>query len=308
MKISLLASTCALTLGIASLAHAQPKFEFGKADDVKDVKDTEWTATAEAGLVFTTGNSRTTTVSGALKAARKQKQNKLSIEASGTFAKASTIGVAAFRDHDGDGMNDPMTEPLIQDDLIRTDKVSAQSYNAKLRYDRFLTEFNSLFVAALGGADEVAGKDFVGGGQAGYSRLLYKTEKHEIAGELGYDFSRESFVDTTNEPINIHSARGFLGYKGKLSETTSVDGSLEVLGNLNEQPGTSVMEDIRATGIGSLSTKLTKSVSFAFSLTAKFDNVPASVSFAGYTNSTTDAPEALKLDTTTKASLIINFL
>ena len=52
---------------VASRANAQPAptFEAGKKADVKDVKEVTWTAKGEAGLVTTTGNSRTTTITGA---------------------------------------------------------------------------------------------------------------------------------------------------------------------------------------------------------------------------------------------------
>lgn len=295
------ASATAVVVGLAAPAAAQPtpKFEYGKSDDLKDVKDVEWTATAEAGLVFTTGNSRTTTVSGTAKATRKEKKNKLSVEASGTFAKADTLVAREI------GTPDMV---LTSGEVTRESKTSAQSWTSKLRYDRFLSQFDSIYVAGLAGADEIAGKEFVGGGQLGYSRLAYKTEKHEIALELGYDFSYENFVDDAAKSLSIHSARGFMGYKGKLSDDTSVDGSVEVLVNVNEQSDTvGPGEDVRATGVASLSTKLTKAVSFAFSLTAKFDNVPAPFALAGYMLDAVDPPESLKLDTTTKASLIINF-
>lgn len=281
-----------------ALAQPTPKFEYGKHDDVKDVKKTEWTATAEAGLVFTTGNSRTTTITAGAKATRKQKQNKFSLDASGTLARASTL---VAKDN-GDGM-------LSANEVEREDTTSAQAYQIKLRYDRFLSEFNSLFVAALGGADIVAGKDFAGGGQIGYARQLYKTERHEISAELGYDFSYEDYVDADADAVAIHSARGFVGYKGKLSKVTSVDGSVEALDNVNEQSDTvGALEDLRVNAAASLSTKLTKSVSFSFGVTAKFDNAPAPFSLGGLPLNPLDPPENLKLDTTTKASLIINFL
>ena len=53
----------AAALLISTRAYAQ-KFEYGKYDDVKDVKAVEWKATAEAGLVFTTGSSETLTATG----------------------------------------------------------------------------------------------------------------------------------------------------------------------------------------------------------------------------------------------------
>ncbi|MBP8809434.1 MAG: DUF481 domain-containing protein [Kofleriaceae bacterium] len=278
----------------AATAQPAPKFEFGKADEVKDVEKVEWAATAEAGLVFTTGNGRTTTITGGLKASRKEKANKFSIDAAGTFARSSVLKVTS-------------TDDIVSaDEVERESTTAAQNYLVKLRYDRFLTEFNSLFVAALGGADVVAGKDFAGGGQLGYARLLYKTEKHEVTGEFGYDFSYEDYAAEGTDSLAIHSARAFVGYKGKLSEATSVDGAVETLANVNEQSDdVGPFKDLRATVALGLSTKLTKSISFSFGLTAKFDNVPAPLSFAGKMLDANDPPETLKLDTTTKASLIV---
>ena len=102
------------------------------------------------------------------------------------------------------------------------------------------------------------------------------------------------------------------GYKGKLSETTTVEGSLEVLANVNGQTintrEVSPFEDLRVNLGGSLSAKLTASVALSFSITAKFDNVPAPLALAGFTLDPTDPPEASRIDTTTKASLIITLL
>lgn len=304
MRIVLPIAAAALLCPTLAAAQPTPKFEYGKADDLKDVKEVEWTATTEASVVLTRGNSSTTTLAATAKATRKEKKNKLSIEATGTYARAESVVGAA--DLNGNAA-------ISENEIIRASKTSAESWQSKLRYDRFLSEWDSLYIAALAGADQIAGKDFVGGGQLGYARLAYKTEKHEVSVEGGYDFSYENYVDPTAKSLAIHSARGFAGYKGKLTDDTSLDGSVEVLVNVNGQsdevgPG----EDVRATAIGSLSTKLTASVSFAFSVTAKFDNVPAPFSIPDAAGMMLPAdlanpPESDKLDTTTKASLIINF-
>ena len=91
MKSLILGVALAAAL-VGSIGRARaddPKFEYGKVADVKDVKAIEWKAAAEAGLIFTTGNSETITATGGLKASRKKKDNKLSIEAAAAFAKSS---------------------------------------------------------------------------------------------------------------------------------------------------------------------------------------------------------------------------
>lgn len=295
----------AIAMPTAAFAQPTPKFEYGKADDVKDVKGTEWDATAEAGVVLTSGNSRVTTITGSFKATRKQAKNKLSAEAAGAFARTANL---VANDIDGDML-------LQSDEVRREDKDSAKNYAAKLRYDRFLTEKNSLFVAALMGADPLAGKEITGGGQLGYSRLLYLSDKHELAGEFGYDFSYEQFATddpTATQSISVHSARAFTGYKGKLSETTTVEGSVEILANVAGQTingrEIGVLEDFRTNLASSIAAKLSRSVAMSFSFGAKFDNVPAPLAISGFMLDPDDPPEASKMDTVLKASLIVTFL
>ena len=295
----LVVSALAALAGVAA-AQPAPKFEYGKAEDVKDVKETVWTATAEAGLVLSTGNSRTTTATGGIKATRKQTKNKLAFEAAGTLTTSSDLT------YDGT----PGANGVSQNDFIRTDKTSAKNFTSKLRYDRFLTEHNSIFVAALAGADPIAGKDFAGGGQLGYARQLYATEQHTTSGEFGYDFSYENFAAADPASVQIHSARAFIGHKAKLSEDTSFEGSLEALDNLNANAAADHFDDLRVNLGGSLSTKLTKSIAFSFSFTAKYDNAPAPFALipAGEMVDPANPPETSKIDTTTKASLIVTLL
>ena len=290
-------STAAVVLLAAPTLVAAQTFTYGKADDVKDVETTKWEATAEAGLVVTTGNSQTITLTGGAKATRRQQQNKFSLEAAGTFARASNT----MKDVDAGADN-----LLSADEVHRVTTTSAESYNVKLRYDRFLTKWDSLYLAALGGADIIAGKDFVGGGQVGYARTLYKTEKHEVTAEIGYDFSYEDLA--AGDSHQIHSGRGFLGYQGKLSAETSLAASLEALDNVNEQSAAvGAFEDLRAVATAALSTKVTKGISVSLSFTAKYDNAPAPFK-SDIPLDATNPPENSKLDTTSKASLIVTLL
>jgi hypothetical protein len=296
--------TCGLALALslsAAAAHADdPKFDYGKADELKDVKKPEWTATAEAGLVLTAGTAETTTATGGLKLSRKEGDNKFAFEASGAYAKSS---LRVLNDKNGNGLIDNDTEITSQS------TITAETINAKARYDRFLTAHNSLYLAALAARDLPAGKDYAVGGQFGYSRQLYKSERHEIVSEAGYDFSHESLAGgASNE---IHSARGFVGYKGKVSDETSLDVSLELLTNLNHETlptgkDGSAFKDTRANNKVNISSKVTKSLSVNLGLEFHFDNRPGPLALKnlapGY------VPEATKLDSIFKATLIYNFL
>ena len=288
----------------ATPAYAgDPKFEFGKAEEVEKVKDTEINASAEVGLVFTTGNSETTTISAGMKASRKQKNNKLSVEGSATYARS---GQRVLFDQNGNGLIDG------PDEITTERQVTAESYAGKVRYDRFLTKHNSLFIAGLVGRDLPAGKELVLGAQAGYSRLLYKTAKSEAVGEGGLDYSNENLVGDA-ESTKIISGRAFVGYKSEMTEGTNFETSGELLVNLNDE-GTlatgadgDIARDFRINFKASVSSKIGKSLSFQSSIEAKYDNRPAPLALKNLNPMLMFVPEASGLDTIMKASLIYTF-
>jgi hypothetical protein len=294
----------ASVLAGSSIASAQPAASFEKKGDVADVKEVEdvtWTAKGEAGLVSTTGNSQTTTLTMSASATRKDKDNKLELTAAGTYARATT---RVATDANGDGAIDAS-------ELSNSTATSAKNANVKLRYDRYLTPLNSLYIAALAGLDQPAGKDFIGGGQLGYSRSLYEDEKNKLLGEVGYDLSYVNL--SAGSSSTIHSARAFAGYTGKLSDATSLEGSVESLFNGNTvtygMRKASAFEATRVTGIASVTTALSTKISLAASFTAKYDHFPAPLPKIGTLPFATGfEPAADSLDTITKVSLIVKFL
>lgn len=289
-----LAIVCALCTSTSLASAQEPKFEYGKKEEVKGV---EWKASAQAGLLLTTGNSKSTTFSAGAMGSRKEGRNKLELNAGAAYARSS---VYLAIDDDGDGA-------IGEDEIQRPASTTTRSWLVKARYDRFLTDNNSLYVLAIASADVPAGKDFVGGGQAGYSRQLYKTDKHRVVVEGGYDFSYEDL--TAGDSSSIHSVRLFSGYEGVVRTDTSVLASVEFLANMNSlSDDVGAFDDRRTTGALALTTKVYEDISFRFSFTAKHDSAPAprppfSIPYeAGF------LPLADELDTKTEATLIINFL
>lgn len=295
---SLLLSLTA-TLAATAPAFADPTFPYSKAEEVEKVKDVEWSASAEAGVVFTTGNSETTTVTAGAKAMRKTGKNKLAFEGSLTYARS---GIRVIDDMNGNGLIDNEGE------ITTVTSETAEAMAAKLRYDRFLTKHNSLFAAALGSRDVPAGKEGVYGAQLGYARQVYKTDTAETTAELGYDFSRENLV--SGNSLNIHSARGFIGHHDELTAGTTLDASLEALTNLNSlnlptgRDGGAFM-DTRVNGKVSISAKIGKSLAVQTAIELRYDHRPAPLTIDGL--APMFVPEASNLDTTMKASLIYTF-
>ena len=166
-----------------------------------------------------------------------------------------------------------------------------------------------MFASGRLAADQPAGKELLSGVQVGYSRLLLKSAMHELAAELGYDFTYENYV-VPGDAIRIHSARGFVGYTGTLSDSTSFDASAEVLANLNSEdtPTGEVdpFDDTRFLAKVGLSTKLVAGLSFRFAFGAKYDQAPAPLPPFTLPYAPGFLPLADELDTTTEAVLILD--
>ncbi len=293
----------ALAAGRARAADP-PKFEFGKREEVKQVT---WLASANLGLIWTTGNSSTVTLSGGANVSRNDGKNKIALEVNGAYSRAS---IRQAIDLNGNGTIEP-------NEVSSVGKITAETWLVKARYDRFFTENNAGYVAAFAGGDVPAGKDLVAGGQAGYARHLYQTKTQDLAAELGYDFSFVDYAaaDANPSQVSIHSMRAFVGYQNAVTDNTQFAISLEALFNLNplDTPTghAGPFEDVRLLGKASLTTKLWKTIAFRFSFTAKFDNQPAPLPPLGPANlpyAPGFVPAADKLDTITEAALIVNFI
>ena len=157
----------ALLAAWATTAEAQtdPKFEFGEAEEVEEV---EWKASAQAGLVVTTGNSEARTFSGTAKASRKDDGNRFTAEAGATYVRTSILLAV---DENGDGAIGP-------GEFEELTSTTTNAWQVKLRYDRYLTENNSLFASALAGADDPSRR--VHGGDVSRSRERNPIEKAAI--------------------------------------------------------------------------------------------------------------------------------
>lgn len=299
-----LVSVALLSLGfvIATPAAAadDPKFVFAKPTEVKTV---EWKATAQAGFVLTTGNANQATFSGGFMGLRNDGKNKLQLDLNGAYAEATILTPV---DLNGNGKVDGTNE------ISNQRKVTAGNFLGKLRYDRFFTKNNALYLAVYAGLDVPASKEVFVGAQVGYSRQLLKTNMHELLAELGYDFSYVQYVVPVDSSVMLHSGRAFVGYGLTLSENTNISASVEALINLN--PVTiggvdrSVAEATRVNGKVALTTKLWKNLSFRAAFSMRYDNSPSLRPALSLPYGPDFKLFAEKLDTMTEIGLIVNFL
>jgi putative salt-induced outer membrane protein YdiY len=296
-------------------ARAQPKFQFEKPPE----KPSDWQVQAKGGLLVTSGNSQSRNANLGLTGSHQTGYNKVSFEGNLAYGRSNVLVPVI--------MTDMATGNGVVTGLEREPQTTTNQWKARGRYDRFLTDNNSAYVLGQLGADRVAGKKLVGGGQAGYSRQLVKNEVHTAVAELGYDFSYESYFTTPDrqiDPVAIHSARVFVGELWKLTPDAGLTGSFEALFNLNKEkaPDASdstgaskevkAFKDTRLAGKLGLTTTLYKNLSFAFGFTLLYDQnpaprpVPASAKGAPYAPGF--FPFADKVDTLTEATLVFTFL
>lgn len=294
--------SAAIVIAASGLATAQPNpaFTYRGADDVKEVKAVEWTASAEIGVVLTTGNSETTTATASGKVGRRAGKNKLELTASMAYARAS---IRSAVDRDGNGTIGP-------GEIIGTTQITAETFEGKARYDRYLDDHDSLYLAGLARRDRPAGKELVAGGQVGYSRVLKKTEAVEATAEAGYDLSYENQV-TPGPGVFIHSLRVFAGVKGKASDDNVYEASVEYLTNLADEdaPAGQVdrLDDNRVNLHSQWTSKVGKDLSLAFTFDLHYDGAPAPLTLAGVMFDAGYVPESAKVDSLFKGSLIYTF-
>jgi hypothetical protein len=311
-------------LSTPAFAQSNPKFEYGKPDDVKvdaakvpEPPKVEWRVQAKGGALLTTGNSQSKSGTFGLTASRKEGNNKLALDGAVAYGRSSTISPVFS--------TDPTMANVITG-IERPTVTTVNNWFSKGRYDRFFTTNNSGYASAQAAADQIAGKTFFGGGQIGYSRQLVNTPRNVLVAELGYDYSYERYLQQagkTIDPVSVHSARIFAGETLKLSATTGLTASVEALFNLNTegkalnvdtgQPGVDAFKDTRINGKVSLSTNLHKQLSIAFGFTLRYDQNPAPLPLpaglpAGDMYATNFLPFADKVDTLTEATLIYTFL
>ncbi|MBW2257914.1 MAG: DUF481 domain-containing protein [Deltaproteobacteria bacterium] len=256
-----------LLLVLSSLAFAQD-VEWSETEKAaEETEKPEAALSVEFGGSYTFGNSVFYTVYGNATGSYKWDKNKIGAEAKATVGQSKLDG-------DGDGVisDSERGEPF---------KPSAERYAAGIRYDRFLSDRDSLYLLAGGFQDQFAGYDLRTHEQLGYSRLIVDNERSlgegddavalmtRLVGEVGFDWAQENFVEGVDpESAQIIAGRVMLGLTHQINANTSFTNTIEVYENVQD------LEDLRLQNDAALSTKLNGKISFKISHSLLFDNVP----------------------------------
>jgi putative salt-induced outer membrane protein YdiY len=232
-------------------------------------------ASADLGAAWTSGNTETLTVNAAGHGSHMWERNKLGLEIVVNFGQT-------VADANADGFLDE-----TERDAGYTK--NAEHYQADLRYDRFLSDKNSLYALAGALMDEFAGYDSRVHGQLGYSRYFVKNDTTEFVGEIGADVANEDYVDGVDpNRATIVAAREMLGIKHKFNDSVSLEEKIEAYENVQD------FDDLRVLNGIALTSQVSGKVSIKLSHTLTFDNVPVE----GFE----------KLDQTAMATVVVTLL
>jgi len=265
---------------LSAPAYAEDSTFVGtEAPVVEEKKEPETKLSAEFGSSFATGNAIFYTVAGSLAASHEWDRNKVGV------IGGVNLG-AAKADADGDGL-------LSQAERDADYSQNVKRYFGEARYDRFLSDKDSLYALAGAFHDPFAGYDLRSHEQIGYSRRLIKNDDSELVAELGFDYAQENYTD---EAVaggsvayqDIFATRVLLGGSHKFNDSVSVSDTFEYYQNVVD------FNDVRILNTAALTSTISGKLSLKLSHSLIFDNVPV----AGF----------VKLDQTTMATLVATIL
>jgi putative salt-induced outer membrane protein YdiY len=219
-----------------------------------------------------------------------------------TFAEQLRLRRAAHQLSVASGVNYGRSAPDAASGLETT----VENYQAKIRYDYFLSGSFALFLGVSARKDRFQGLSLRLNFAPGAAYYFIDEKEHQFWGELGYNLSHDIRTDQVlrtasaeGKPLEEHETRhygrAFVGYSNKLNEFVTFTTSLEYL------LGIAPLEDDR-TGrtnwrlgwIAGWSAKVSDKFSVATSVTVDYDNNPL--------------PDVHRTDATTAINLVYALL
>jgi hypothetical protein len=247
---------------------------------------------AEFGGTYASGNSEYLSLNGGLLFSHRWMSN--------VFAGNAGVNFTMTRiDTDGDGMlelaerNTPM-------------QWTSQRIYGDLRYDRYFSDFDSLYFLVGANRDTFAGFDYRVHQQIGYSRLLFNGDASTVRGEVGIDYAQEGWTDSSRG-LDDHfiAARVLVGFTHTFNEHVTFSDDLEMYEAAYSwaasKAGTPAFEDFRLYNTAVLSVKLSDKISTNISNRISFDNKPVEIDEDG--DGVMDAAYR-KLDQTTMLTFV----
>ncbi len=204
-----------------------------------------------AGGLLATGNSRSMAATGSGQLRLRRQLNEYSASIAGNYGRSA---------------------PTPADDM----RTSVSNLQGRVRYDRFLSEHWSLFVAQSARKDRFQGLALRLNFDPGLAYYIFDEDKHRLWAEVGYDYQYDirenAALRASPTPIDKtegrHSARGFLGYENNINEILRFNTGVEYIQSVQESKNWRLNWD---TG---LSSAISNKFSFATTFSLRYDNNP----------------------------------
>lgn len=217
------------------------------ADDTTELKVT-------GGGLFTGGNSESLAVTTSTRFRLRRGRHQLGA------AVAANYGEAASED-------------------VEERRTTVENAQGKVRYDRFVAERLSLFLAESALRDRFQGLALRLNVDPGVAHYFLVDPKHRFWGEFGYDLQYDfrsdaavqgALVDGTvlARTKLVHAGRLFAGYENNLSETFAFDLGVEYLQSLTEQ------RRFRLAGSAGVTSRIAGNFSVATTFDLRYDHAP----------------------------------
>jgi putative salt-induced outer membrane protein YdiY len=281
-----------ILLAISTALAQDPTYDRTTAP-AEAVQKPETDLSAELGFTQSAGNTFTFTVNAALKFAHRWGQNKFQASV-GTYLNLGRL------DENGNG--------TVADDEGKLQWTAQRAFGG-MRYDRFVTTNNSLYLSFGGEHDKPAGLSWRFNEQIGYARQLVKNERTAASLEAGAAYAEENYYATTDadgNPIftgelDAHylATRLFFGVTHAFNDIVSIGETLEAIEPLiayrEGQTGMTNFQDFRFNNVFDVTAKVSDKFSLKVSDRLMFDNQPVT-------------PEYSKVDNVAMVTLVATIL
>lgn len=253
----------------------EPSAEPAPAEAAAAKPKPDFDLVAEAGAIWLAGNTQSINANGKLLFGVQVARNKFGLEFGGAYGVANTSG----------------TKLPVSD----WDENAKRVYGG-LRYDRFLTDFNSIYIAGGAFHDPFAGFDVRARGDVGYSHKIVDTDKHKLKAEAGFNYTFDDYVLGVDPNVqHFVGGRLFAGYGLNINGNFGLTQTVEALlgGTENKDPGPGGFDGRLVSETG-LTGTISKIISVKLGFQLIYDFVP---------------PTGFRaLDTTTSAAIVATLM
>lgn len=221
----------------------------------EEVEKAETKLTAELGFTYVSGNAVLVALNSGLQLSHKWKRNR--------FELPATLNIGqSIADVDGSGSlsDEERDEGLTE---------NARRIIVEPRYDRFLSDRDSVFVVIGVLHDPFIGYDLRPHQALGYSRLLVTDDNTEVRVEVGIDYAQEFYVAGVDPRyMDIIAARVQGVFAEQFNDNVGFANTIEIYENLVDR------NDLRLLNTATFTSTINSKLTLKLSHKLLFDNVP----------------------------------